>query len=46
MNDTVKDTAKGILFGAGLVILACGAIVACGYAMRPLIVMLRHMGIF
>ena len=45
MNETAKETTKGILFGAGLVILACGTIVGLGYAIRPLFVMLRHQGI-
>ena len=45
MNETAKETTKGILFGAGLVILACGTIVGLGYAIHPLFAMLRHQGI-
>jgi hypothetical protein len=40
MNDTQKETVRGIIFGVGLVIIASGAVVGVGYALRKLIVVL------
>jgi hypothetical protein len=46
MNESGKETTKGVIFGTGLVILTCSTVVGFSYALHLLFVMLRHQGIF